>query len=270
MTTVKDKTTNAVSYIGDLFKSTGSSVSETAGSTYSSGVNTFKGTSLGESFFKNMSSILITVLILIGGIMYIDFVKEHEPEHSISPDTIQNTLTLEPATTMGGDRGVGGDSGGMVGGGDSVGNVVSEKKRHISDKDAWTAPIKSIQAELTEGFGAEFADRELEKIHTNCNDSFCIMYNKSPQDLEKACNTISNKSLCDAKCCCGWAKFTGYESETDPTRMKNNMIDAKQLDGKCVSGNSKKPLITRDEKNDERDLEYYYYMGKCVGGRACK
>lgn len=258
ITTVKDKTTNAVSYIGDLFKSTGSSVSETAGSTYSSGVNTFKGTSLGESFFKNMSSIFITVLILIGGIMYIDFAKEHDNSHSITPDTINKTITLEPAVTMG------------VGGGDFIGNVVREKTRHISDKDAWTAPIKSIQAELTEGFGAEFADRELEKIHTNCNDSFCIMYNKSPQDLEKACNTISNKSLCDAKCCCGWAKFTGYESETDPTRMKNNMIDSKQLDGKCVSGNSKKPLITRDEKNEERDLEYYYYMGKCIGGRTCK
>ena len=258
ITTVKDKTTNAVSYIGDLFKSTGSSVSETAGSTYSSGVNTFKGTSLGESFFKNMSSIFITVLILIGGIMYIDFAKEHDNSHSITPDTIHKTVTLEPAVTMG------------VGGGDFIGNVVREKTRHISDKDAWTAPIKSIQAELIEGFGAEFADRELEKIHTNCNDSFCIMYNKSPQDLEKACNTISNKSLCDAKCCCGWAKFTGYESETDPTRMKNNMIDSKQLDGKCVSGNSKKPLITRDEKNEERDLEYYYYMGKCIGGRTCK
>jgi len=257
MTSVKDKTTTAVSYIGDLFKSAGSSVSETASSTYSNGVNTFKWTSLGESLFKNFSSIFITVLILIGGIIYIDFVKENDVEHSISPETINKTITLEPVSTMGGDiRGNNIDS--------------NEKKRHISDKDAWTAPIKSIQAELTEGFGVDFADRELEKIHTNCNDSFCIMYNKSPRDLEKACNTISNKSLCDSKCCCGWAKYTGYESETDPSRIKNNIIDSKQPEGKCVSGNSKKPLITRDDKNDERDIEYYYYMGKCVGGHSCK
>jgi len=256
MSTIKEKTTNAVSYIGDLFKSTGSSVSESVGSTYSNSANTFKGTSLGESFFKNMSAIFITVLILIGGIMYIDFAKQHDTADSITPDTTHKTITLEPATTMGGDVG------------SSV--AASEKRRHISDKDAWTAQIKSIQAELTEGFGTEFADRELEKIHTNCNDSFCIMYNKSPQDLEKACNTISNKKLCDAKCCCGWAKFTGYDAETDPTRMNNNVIEAEQLDGKCVSGNSKKPLLTRDDKNQERDMEYYYYMGKCVGGRSCK
>jgi hypothetical protein len=252
ISTIKDKTTNAVSYIGDLFKSSGSSTSDSVSSTFYNGTNTFKGTSLGESFFKNMSSIFITVLILIGGIMYINFAKEHDNTHSITPATIQKSVTLEPATTM---------SGGLVG--------ASEKMRHIPNKDAWTAPIKSIQAELTEGFGTEFADRELEKIHTNCNDSFCIMYNKSPQDLENACNTISNKKLCDAKCCCGWAKFTGHDAETDQTRINNNVIETKQMDGKCVSGNSKKPLLTRDDKNEERDMEYYYYMGKCVGGRAC-
>lgn len=256
MSTIKDKTTNAVSYIADLFKSAGSSVNNSASSTFSNGANTIKGASLGESFFKNMSTIFITVLILIGGIIYIEFAKEHDNTHSITPDTINKSVTLEPYTTMGGSG--------------SVVSSASEKRRHISDKDAWTAPIKSIQAELTEGFGAEFANRELEKIHTNCNDSFCIMYNKSPQDLEKACNTISNKNLCDAKCCCGWAKFTGYDAETDPTRINNNVIEAEQLDGKCVSGNSKKPLLTRDDKNQERDMEYYYYMGKCVGGRSCK
>lgn len=247
--TIKDKTVNAVEYVTDTIKNTGSSIGSSSSSTITSGVDSFKGTSLGDTFFKNIQAIFITVVILIGGIMYIDFAKENVT--APGPDMVRKTVTIEPNT-----------SGGSTGG------------RYIPQDEAWTEPILAMQRELTEGFGSAYSEKELENIHTKCSDDFCVLHNKSPKDLEEACNTISDQNICATKCCCGWAKHIGYEAENDMTTKINSATakvseNSDQKPGKCVAGNSKTLLNNYDIKNNPRDIEYYYYMGKCVGGTAC-
>lgn len=265
-----DRVSNALTAIKDAGASSASSVGGFFSSSAESGVSAFKGTSLGESFFKNIGAIFIAVMILLGGVLYIEF------------------------GSSGGGRGNG--AGGGVGGGVGVGvgggvvqrtvNIEPNTGRNDNNTGRtlptdvpWTVPAISMQNELREAFGTAYTENELDKIHTKCSDSFCVMNQKSPQDLEKACNSLTTRQMCGTKCCCGWTKYTGFEGDNDPAVVMNTAeanvadpsgrSDGAKIPGKCVAGNSKRPFDMKDANNNELDIAYYYYLGECVGGRGC-
>ena len=258
-----DRVSNALSAIKDASVSGASRAGGLFSSSAESGVSAFKGTSLGESFFKNISSILVVVMILLGGIIYIDLASGASGASGANSGTgtvasaanvVERKVYVEPNTTLGSDR--------------------------VLPTDVpWTAPTISIQNELKEAFGNQYTDTELEKIHTKCSDSFCIMNQKSPGDLERACNSITTNKMCGTKCCCGWTKYVGFEGDNDPTVMMNtaeaNVADptgrseGAKIPGKCVAGNSKTPYDVKDTTSKDRDMAYYYYLGQCTGGRGC-
>jgi hypothetical protein len=105
------------------------------------------------------------------------------------------------------------------------------------------------------------------------------MHNKSPAELERACNSINTKQMCGTKCCCGWTKYIGFEGDNDPIVTMNtaeaNIAEPSgrsneaKTPGKCVAGNAKKPFDITDTNGKERDIAYYYYLGQCVGGQDC-
>lgn len=247
-----DRVSNALTAIKDAGTSGASSVGGFFSSTAESGVTAFKGTSLGESFFKNIGAIFIAVMILLGGVLYIEF-------------------------RFG--AGAAGSSGGGAGAGAAG---VVEKKVYIEPNTGrtlptdvpWTVPAISMRNELKEAFGTAYTENELDKIHTKCSDSFCVMNQKSPEELERACNSITTRQMCGTKCCCGWTKYTGFEGDNDPTVVMNTAeanvadpsgrSDGAKIPGKCVAGNAKRPFDM-----NERDIAYYYYLGECVGGRGC-
>ena len=249
-----DKFSNALSAIKDASVNGASRTGGFLSSTADSGVTAFKGTSLGESFFKNIGAILVVVMILLGGIIYIDLASEAKTAGA-GADTTEKKLHIEPNT------------------------LLETSSRTLPTDVPWTAPAISIRNELKEGFGSRYADQEMEKIHTSCNDSFCVMNNKSPEELERACNSITTKQTCGTKCCCGWTKYTGFEGDNDPTVVMNtaeaNIADPSgqsaeaKIPGKCVAGNSTKPYDIKDANNNDRDVAYYYYLGECVGGKGC-
>lgn len=260
-----ERVSNAFAAIKDAGSSGASSVGGFFSSSAESGVTAFKGTSLGESFFKNIGAIFIAVMILLGGVLYIEF---------------------------GNGAGVGVGAGvgaGAAGGADAA---VVEKKVYIEPNTGrvdntrtlptdvpWTVPTISMRNELKEAFGSAYTDAELDKIHTKCSDSFCVMNQKSPEELERACNSITTRQMCGTKCCCGWTKYTGFEGDNDPTVVMNTAeanvadpsgrSDGAKIPGKCVAGNAQRPFDMKDANNNERDIAYYYYLGECVGGRGC-
>lgn len=250
LTTIKDNGTSSATRIGDFLSSSANS-----------GVTSFKSTSLGELFFKNISAIMIVVLILLGGILYIDLASETTnptgigstaPVSSSQPAMVEKKLFIEPYTSI---------------------------SRVIPNDVAWSAPIISMRNELKEAFGTPYTENQLDKIYTTCSDLFCVMHNKSPEELERACNSITTKQMCGTKCCCGWTKYVGFEGDNDPTVILNtsqaNIADPSgksteaTIPGKCVAGNSARPFDIKDANNQERDIAYYYYLGQCVGGRGC-
>ena len=257
-----EKVSNALTAIKEASVSSASTVGGFFSSTAESGVSVFKGTSLGESFFKNISIIIVVVFILLGGILYIEFATAGTTPGTTSPkkEFVDRTVYIEPNTGL--------DAGGGQTGTDS---------RALPTDVPWTVPALSIRNELKEAFGSKYTDAELENIHTKCSDKFCVMNQKSPEDLEKACNSVTDRTMCGTKCCCGWTKYVGFEGDNDPTVVMNtaeaNMKDpsgqSSNVPGKCVAGNSKTPFDRTDLKNQPRDIEYYYYLGQCVGGRGC-
>ena len=255
-----DRVSNALTAIKDAGASGASSVGGFFSSTAESGVTAFKGTSLGESFFKNIGAILVVVMILLGGIIYIDLATGTGTGTGTGTSTgtgtatgvVQRTVNIEPNTGI---------------------------SRALPTDVPWTVPVISMQNELTEAFGTAYTEAELEKIHTKCSDSFCVMHQKSPEELERACNSITTRQMCGTKCCCGWTKYVGFEGDNDPVVTMNTAeanvadpsgkSDGARIPGKCVAGNAKRPFGMKDANNNERDIAYYYYLGECVGGRGC-
>jgi hypothetical protein len=233
----------------DAGSSSASSVGGFFSSSAESGVTAFKGTSLGESFFKNISAIFIAVLIILGGVLYIEFGSGGA---GAGAGVVQRTVNIEPNTGI---------------------------TRDLPTDVPWTVPTISMRNELKEAFGTAYTEAELEKIHTKCSDSFCVMNQKSPEELERACNSITTRQMCGTKCCCGWTKYTGFEGDNDPVVTMNTAeanvadpsgrSDGAKIPGKCVAGNAQRPFDMKDANNNERDIAYYYYLGECVGGRGC-
>jgi hypothetical protein len=260
-----DQVTNAVSTIKEAGASSASTLGGFLSSTADSGVTAFKGTSLGESFFKNIGAIMVVVFILLGGILYIDLAAAEGGNKGVGASTpaqelVERKVYIEPNTG--------------IGGGDA---------RVLPTDVAWTAPLISMRNEMKEAFGTPYTESQLDKIQTTCSDSFCVMHNKSPAELERACNSITTKKMCGTKCCCGWAKYNGFEGDNDPTVVMNTAQANAEfandgrggkpaeavVPGKCVSGNAKRPFDIKDGNNNDRDIDYYYYLGQCVGGRGC-
>jgi hypothetical protein len=256
-----DKVSNALTAIKDAGTSSASRVGGFLSSSAESGITAFKGTSLGESFFKNIGAIMVVVFILLGGMLYIDLASGRSGA-SKDQELVEKKVFIEPNTGIIND--VSSDNGGA---------------RVLPTDVAWTAPLISMRNELKEGFGTPYTEAQLEKIQTTCSDSFCVMHNKSPAELERACNSITTKKMCGTKCCCGWAKYSGFEGDNDPTVQMNTAqanvadpsgrADEAIAPGKCVAGNAKRPYDIKDANNNDRDIAYYYYLGECVGGRGC-
>ena len=258
-----DKFSNALTAIKEAGTTGASKAQGFFSSSAESGITAFKGTSLGESFFKNIGAILVVVMILLGGIIYIDLASGDGAAAAAgagatagaTPGVVERKVHIEPNTIQ-----------------DVQGS------RDIPTDVPWTVPVISMRNELKEAFGSRYTEAELEKIHTGCSDAFCVMHQKSPEELERACNTMKTHTMCGTKCCCGWTKYTGFEGDNDPAVVMNTAeakaraggrSDSVKVPGKCVAGNSKRPYDMKDEKNQERDIAYYYYLGECVGGRGC-
>lgn len=265
-----ERVTTALSAIKETGESGANSIGGFLSSSAETGVSSFKGTSLGESFFKNIGAIMVVVLILLGGIIYVDLAESAKKaasadaesskgkrprntgEATTTANIIQKTVHIEPNTGM---------------------------DRALLNDVPWTVPAISMRNELKEAFGSAYTEAEMEKIQTTCSDSFCVMHQKTPEELERACNSITTKQMCGTKCCCGWTKYTGFEGDNDPVvrmntaeanaKAPNRISENSKTPGKCVAGNSKRPYDIKDEQNREKDIAYYYYLGECVGGRGC-
>jgi len=278
-----ERVTTALTAIKDAGESGANSLGGVISSSTESGLSAFKGSSLGESFFKNIGAIMVVVFILLGGIIYVDLAKASKK--AADDKEAEEAKQREK------------DAKGLIIGADSKANTTAksdtsttinrkvfiepntEMERVIATDVAYTAPVISIRNELKEAFGTPYTENELEKYHTKCSDSFCVMHQKSPESLERACNSISTKQMCGTKCCCGWTKYGGFEGDNDPVvlmntaeanaKAPNGISENSKTPGKCVAGNSKRPYDIKDEHNREKDIAYYYYLGQCVGGRGC-
>jgi hypothetical protein len=83
-----------------------------------------------------------------------------------------------------------------------------------------------------------------EKINVNLATSFCESYLGNSQELEGACNQLTETN-CSQTSCCVFSRTSEI--------------------GKCVAGDLNGPTYNTDKDGKLITMDTYYYLGKCRG-----
>jgi len=89
--------------------------------------------------------------------------------------------------------------------------------------------------------GMETPEKPDTSIIMNSSDAFCEHNRGDGLTLNKLCKKLTQDN-CNSTNCCVWAS-----------------------PGKCLAGGSGGPTFNTDENGKTKDLDYYYYKGKCYG-----
>jgi len=216
----------------------------------------FRGTYLGAMFFNNMSFIVILVLIILFFLFLSSMVDVKDPEfeaeehkYDDEPSIADPAFTaplvpikrmyIEPLESLAGMFDF-----------KSNGEPVPASARNPIGLGGTATGLGTATATATaEGF--QTTRDELSEYHKDCKTDFCILNNSTPEELERKCAALDNKDKCNATCCCGWVKYGGNEKS------------------ECVAGDHRNPTNYRTIDGAERDVDYYYFMTKCVRGSKC-
>lgn len=210
----------------------------------------FGGTYLGAIFFNNMTFIVILVLIILFFLFLSSMVDVKDPEleaeehkYDDEPGIADPAFTaplvpikrmyIEPLESLAGLFDF-----------KSNGEPVPASASAIAK-----AKAKATVTSTAEGFHP--TRDELSEYHKDCKTDFCILNNSTPEELQRKCAALDNKDKCNASCCCGWVKYGGNEKS------------------ECVAGDHQNPINYRTIDGAERDVDYYYFMTKCVRGSKC-
>jgi hypothetical protein len=84
------------------------------------------------------------------------------------------------------------------------------------------------------------SDANIQKMMASSSEIFCESYLGNSQDLEKACNQLTESNCGEVKCCV----FTN---------------------DRCVAGDISGPTYKTDKDGKLITMDSYYYLGKCRG-----
>jgi hypothetical protein len=94
------------------------------------------------------------------------------------------------------------------------------------------------------GRSMQDSQENIEKMKLSPAESFCESYLGNSQELELACNQLTETNCSQAKCC-----IFGKTGEK----------------GKCVAGGLDGPTYKTDKDGNLITMDAYYYLGKCRG-----
>lgn len=103
---------------------------------------------------------------------------------------------------------------------------------------------------------------------------FCGLHQGNSDDLEEACGKLS-ENVCSSTSCCvymmtkggvqGGMKKQNSENSENNNNDNDNDNDNENRGGMCVAGNQSGPTYHTNDDGTTRDIDYYYYNGKCYG-----
>lgn len=96
----------------------------------------------------------------------------------------------------------------------------------------------------------------IEKIRSG----FCGLHQGNSDDLEESCRKLSENVCSSTSCCVYMIAKKGVQGGIN--RQNNNN---EYRGGVCVSGNQSGPTYHTNNDGTTRDIDYYYYKGKCYG-----
>lgn len=101
--------------------------------------------------------------------------------------------------------------------------------------------INSILTINSIGLIEGFNNTQSNSLIVNTGSDFCESHRGSSGTLEQSCGNLTENN-CNSTSCCVWSS--------------NN---------KCVAGNIKGPTFNSDSNGKTKEIDYYYFQGKCYG-----
>jgi hypothetical protein len=98
--------------------------------------------------------------------------------------------------------------------------------------------------DMMSGKSMEDSQENVEKMKLNPAESLCESYLGNSEELEGACNQLTETN-CAQTSCCGFTKT--------------------EESGKCVAGGLHGPTYKTDKDGNLITIDSYYYLGKCHG-----
>ena len=103
---------------------------------------------------------------------------------------------------------------------------------------------KLVQQVTVETFTTQDSEENIQKMMSGSSENFCESYLGNSEELEKACNQLTESNCGEVKCC-----VFGKTGEN----------------GKCVAGGLDGPTYKTDKDGKLITMDSYYYLGKCRG-----
>jgi len=103
------------------------------------------------------------------------------------------------------------------------------------------------------GSSMQDTKENIERMKLNPVESFCESYLGNAQELETACNQLTETNCAQAKCCV--FRNSGANGQNGVNGVK----------GKCVAGNLQGPTYNTDKDGKLITMDSYYYLGQCRG-----
>jgi hypothetical protein len=98
--------------------------------------------------------------------------------------------------------------------------------------------------DMMNGISMDDSQENIKKMKLNPSESFCKSYLGNSQELEGACNKLTETNCAQTSCC---------------VFSKTSEI------GKCVAGGLDGPTYKTDKDGKLITMDTYYYLGKCRG-----
>jgi len=100
----------------------------------------------------------------------------------------------------------------------------------------------------------------IERMKLNPVESFCESYLGNSQELESACNQLTETNCAQVKCC-----VFRKSGQTEETQTEEEQKEQNEKKEQCVAGNLNGPTYKTDKDGKMITMDSYYYLGKCSG-----
>ena len=130
--------------------------------------------------------------------------------------------------------------------------VINIKGIDLNPPKPETKLVQEVTVETLDtmnGSSMQDTKENIERMKLNLGESFCESYLGNAQELERACNQLTETNCAQARCC-GFIK-----------NGQNGLKGVNEL-GQCVAGDLQGPTYKTDKDGKLITMDAYYYLGQ--------
>ena len=127
--------------------------------------------------------------------------------------------------------------------------VINIKGIDLNPPKPETKLVQQVTVETLDtmnGSSMQDTKENIERMKLNLGESFCESYLGNSQELETACNQLTETNCAQAKCCV----------------FRNSGQNGQNSLGQCVAGNLRGPTYKTDKDGKLITMDSYYYLGQ--------